>query len=111
MLRRGAAADDAGVVHQDVDVAERRDRVGDQRVGRGAIGEVRGEELRAPAALLADPLGRLGGRLLVAVQRDSGAGGAIAAAMAAPRPREAPVTSATFPSSENTSRVIVSASP
>ncbi len=68
------APDQAGVVDQDVDPAERRDRVGHQAIGRRSIGEIGGEGDGAPAGALCDRVGGGRGRPLARVQHDVGAG-------------------------------------
>ena len=105
VLRGGVTPDDAGVVHQDVDAAERRQRVGNQPIGSGAIGEVGGEERRARGRgrrQIFAAVASAGCSLLC--NATSAPADARATAIAAPRPREAPVTSATLPSSLNASR-------
>ena len=74
VLGRRLAPDDAGVVDQDVDPAERRDRLGHQAsaAARSARSAVSGD--RAPAGALGDRVGGGRGRLLARVQRDVGAG-------------------------------------
>src|ERR1043166_3627147 len=59
-----AVAGEPGVVDQDVDAPELRERVGERRVHRLAPGDVRGERLRVPAAV-ADRLRRGLGPLAV----------------------------------------------
>ena len=66
-------ADQPGVVDQDVDPAERRERLGHQAVGRRAIGEVGGEGDRAAAGALGNRVGGGRGRPFARVQHDLGA--------------------------------------
>ena len=84
----------AGVVDDDVDRPEATTDFVPQHERCGGIGEVRGEQ-RVAGARQPRQRGRGGGAVGMVVKRDAHAAAAIAAAIAAPMPREAPVTSAT----------------
>ena len=68
------AADQPGVVDQDVDPAERGERLGHQAIGRRAIGEIGGDGDRAAAGPLGNRVGGSRRRPFTRVQHDVGAG-------------------------------------
>ncbi len=106
-FQRGRAADDAGVVHQDVQPAQPGHDLADHRVqvGHGRCTQVAADLVITPAELRHSLAGL---RALAAIQPcDVRAGLGQPQRHRLPQPRAAPVTSATRPSRRKRSRIIV----
>ena len=95
------AADDAGVVDEDVETAKPFERARHQRSRLGAAGQVGGERRRLHAVLRRNGGRGSAGSRRLACNAMCAPARASARAMAAPRPRDAPVTSATRPLRSN----------
>jgi hypothetical protein len=109
MIGGGSAADRARVVDENVDVAERRDRLACERRSGPRLSKIRDDRRGATAGSALNRARRRVRRLRARVQDDVRARPRRAPArFAAPSPREAPVTSATLPSSLKRSGTSVS---
>ena len=95
--RRVAALRDPGVVHEDVDATERRERVGGEAVDGGRIAEV-GDQFVHGCTVCPARRGRrrepIGSRPLIA---STAPAGRIPSASPIPMPDDAPVTSTRLP--------------